>query len=146
MKRISAGFVCGVIFAIWFISTWIGCATREPRNPMRADSAAISTITSSTVYLDKDVTPRSNAVWPNDEEMLDISESLADYLLGRSEREAIQCIEIINNGWFFDNQERCITYRIASRNGETFALTCDYIVNRINLYIVDGIIVKATVG
>ncbi|MDA3001992.1 MAG: hypothetical protein O3C62_09965, partial [Actinomycetota bacterium] len=58
-----------------------------------------------------------------------------DELLGLSENEAIS--EAERRGW---------KVRVASRDGEPFSLTMDYLVDRVNLTIVDDAVTQVTVG
>ena len=59
----------------------------------------------------------------------------ARQLIGVSERAAQLCADV--NKW---------SYRVASRDGEEFALTMDYRNNRINLRIEEGFVTDVTVG
>jgi len=48
---------------------------------------------------------------------------------------AISCVESLSG-----------TYRIAQEDGQDFALTKDFRVDRVNLYLENGQVIKATVG
>jgi hypothetical protein len=61
--------------------------------------------------------------------------AIADSVVGRSEPEAVSVIEAAG-----------LTVRVMSRDGEDFAMTFDFRTDRINLDVVDGIVVAATVG
>jgi hypothetical protein len=64
-----------------------------------------------------------------------VAAEFAENLVGLIETEAIR--QISENG---------LSFRIASRDGEFFALTQDYSPGRINLEIVDGVITGALIG
>jgi hypothetical protein len=64
-----------------------------------------------------------------------LSQEEAVKLVGLTEDEAVKVAE--SNGW--------IT-RVSSRDGEDFQLTMDYVVNRVNLAIVDGKVTGVSVG
>lgn len=66
---------------------------------------------------------------------VEIPLSSARQLIGVSERAAELCAKV--NNW---------SYRIASRDGEEFALTMDYRFDRINLRIREGLVTDVTVG
>lgn len=56
-------------------------------------------------------------------------------LIGLPEEEAVQVVE--GAGW---------TTRVVARDGEQFAVTMDYRMDRVNLEIVDGVVTGATIG
>lgn len=64
-----------------------------------------------------------------------ISTDEANTLIGLTEDEAMKVAS--SEGWEF---------RIAARDGEQYMLTADYIVNRVNVTIVEGTITEVTVG
>ncbi len=59
----------------------------------------------------------------------------ANTLIGLTEDEAMKVAS--SEGW---------EYRVAARDGEQYMLTADYIVNRVNVTIVEGTITEVTVG
>lgn len=59
----------------------------------------------------------------------------ANTLVGLTEDEAMQVAA--DSGW---------DYRVASRDGENFMLTTDYVTNRVNVSITNGLITEVTVG
>lgn len=66
-----------------------------------------------------------------------LAAQLAGEIIGKTEQEAIKII---------DNKGGQVTYRIVKRDGESFPVTMDYRMDRINLEIENGIITSATVG
>ena len=64
-----------------------------------------------------------------------ITNAQAATLVGMKKNIAISCVESLSG-----------TYRIAQEDGQDFALTKDYRVDRINLYLENGQVIKATVG
>ena len=66
-----------------------------------------------------------------------LAAQLAAEVIGKSEQEAIQSI---------NNMGGQVTYRIVKRDGESFPVTMDYRMDRINLEIENGIITSASVG
>lgn len=63
--------------------------------------------------------------------------ALAEQVIGLSEQEAIQLIE---------NKSGQISYRIVKRDGESFPVTMDYRLDRINLEITQDVVTYAYVG
>jgi hypothetical protein len=64
-----------------------------------------------------------------------IPQDEADTLLGLSEEEASKVAA--GNDW---------VVRIVARDGEFFQVTSDYVTNRVNLEIVDGVVMAVSVG
>ena len=64
-----------------------------------------------------------------------ITNAQAATLVGMKKNIAISCVESLSG-----------TYRIAQEDGQDFALTKDYRVDRVNLYLENGQVIKATVG
>ena len=64
-----------------------------------------------------------------------ISAEDADTLIGLSEDEAMKVAS--SEGWEF---------RVAARDGEQYMLTTDYVMNRVNVTIVEGTVTEVTVG
>lgn len=64
-----------------------------------------------------------------------ITQLRANSVVGLSEIAAQQCAEIL--GW---------GYRVAQRDDEMFALTLDYLMDRISVYVRSGIVTKVDVG
>jgi len=64
-----------------------------------------------------------------------ITNTQAATLVGMKKNIAISCVESLSG-----------TYRIAQEDGQDFALTKDYRVDRVNLYLENGQVIKATVG
>jgi hypothetical protein len=64
-----------------------------------------------------------------------IDDELAATLVGLSEEDAIANAEA--NGWIV---------RIAARDGESFQLTTDWVENRVNLVVDDGMVTAVTIG
>ena len=64
-----------------------------------------------------------------------ITNAQAATLVGMKKNIAISCVESLSG-----------TYRIAQEDGQDFALTKDFRVDRVNLYLGNGQVIKATVG
>jgi len=64
-----------------------------------------------------------------------ITNAQAATLVGMKKNIAISCVESLSG-----------TYRIAQEDGQDFALTKDFRVDRVNLYLENGQVIKATVG
>ena len=64
-----------------------------------------------------------------------ITNAQAATLVGMKKNIAISCVESLSG-----------TYRIAQEDGQDFALTKDYRVDRVNLYLENSQVIKATVG
>jgi hypothetical protein len=67
--------------------------------------------------------------------MQPLDENSAQQLLGLPEEEATKVA--MANGWLV---------RVAARDGEFFMLTKDYVENRVNLSVKNGIVIAITVG
>ena len=63
---------------------------------------------------------------------------VAEEVIGMSEEEAIQTIEGISS--------EQLTARVVRRDGESYAITEDYSLSRINLEIDNGIVTKTSIG
>lgn len=66
-----------------------------------------------------------------------LAAEVAAAIIGKTEQEAIEMI---------NNKGGQVTYRIVKRDGESFPVTMDYRMDRINLEIENGIIASASVG
>lgn len=64
--------------------------------------------------------------------------TLSEEVIGMTEEEAIQAIEAVSGTE--------VTYRVARRDDENYALTMDYRIDRINLEIDNGIVTKTSIG
>ena len=68
-------------------------------------------------------------------DLTEISRQRAELLLGYTEADAERCASEL--GW---------TYRVGQRDGESFALTEDYSLQRVTVVIVDDHVTEITVG
>ena len=68
----------------------------------------------------------------------DTAQAVADEVIGMSEAEAIETIAGISS--------EALTSRIVRRDEESFMITMDYRVDRINLQIDNGIVTQASIG
>jgi hypothetical protein len=68
-------------------------------------------------------------------DLTEISRQRAELLLGYTETDAERCASEL--GW---------TYRVGQRDGESFALTEDYSLQRVTVVIVDDRVTEITVG
>jgi hypothetical protein len=68
-------------------------------------------------------------------DLTEISRQRAELLLGYTEADAERCASEL--GW---------TYRVGQRDGESFALTEDYSLQRVTVVIVDDRVTEITVG
>ena len=66
---------------------------------------------------------------------VEISSERAQLLVGSKEEDAEQCAALL--GWGF---------RVGSRDGEDFALTADYLPQRVNVVVTMGIVTAISVG
>ena len=72
---------------------------------------------------------------PGDVGAIGVSPEDAEQLIGRSESEATEFAE--GQGW---------AVRVVSRDGEDFPITMDYSVDRVNLTVVDDVVIEVYVG
>ncbi|MFZ9232311.1 MAG: hypothetical protein ACO25P_10895, partial [Ilumatobacteraceae bacterium] len=72
---------------------------------------------------------------PSDPVVTEVSAAEAEGLIGLSESVALDTAKA--NGW---------EVRVVSRDGEDFAVTEDYRMDRVNLTIVDDMVTASTVG
>ncbi len=66
------------------------------------------------------------------------AQAVAAEVIGMTEAEAISIIEIVSS------EE--LTYRVTRRDGESYPMTMDYRLDRINLEINNGVVTKASIG
>lgn len=79
------------------------------------------------------IKPKDSQLWGPDSMTL----ALTEEVIGLTEEEAIELIE---------NKSGQIVYRIVKRDGESFPVTMDYRLDRINLEITQGVVTYAYVG
>ena len=68
----------------------------------------------------------------------DTAQAVAAEVIGMSEADAIQTIEGISS--------EQLTYRVTRRDDESYPMTMDYRLDRINLEIDNGVVTKASIG
>jgi hypothetical protein len=68
----------------------------------------------------------------------DTAQAVAVEVIGMSEADAIQTIEGVSS--------EQLTYRVTRRDDESYPMTMDYRLDRINLEIDNGIVTKTSIG
>jgi hypothetical protein len=68
----------------------------------------------------------------------DTAQAVAAEVIGMSEADAIQTIEGVSS--------EQLTYRVTRRDDESYPMTMDYRLDRINLEIDNGVVTKASIG
>ena len=111
------------VIAIAFVLVMAGCANQSPD----------TSVTSTAIK-----TPSAQPSVPGELVASETAKQLCKEVIGLSEQQAVETIESISS--------EKLTARITRRDDESYAVTEDYSVSRLNLEIDNGLVTKCTIG
>lgn len=111
------------VIAIALVLVTTGCANHSPD----------TSVTSTTI-----ATPTTQPSVPGELVASETAKQLCKEVIGLTEEQAVETIESISS--------EKLTARITRRDDESFAVTEDYSVSRLNLEIDNGLVTKCTIG